>query len=128
MDADRKIKDRFQPFDTAGTTTSDRFLSRLEERMSMLDAVTQTEKSYRRIYRRALVAAVGIGFVAGSLFTLTVPYLKDFFARLFSEGSTVTLHPDQYTLIVWSAISLITILTTISAYNISVSLLKRNKR
>lgn len=103
-----------------------RFMDRLLDRMDAIETVRRENAALRRSNRTAMAIAATAGFIAGVIFTLLFPFIKDMAAGLAADmpdGDFLKLLCENYRLICWSVCGCVSVFISFNTYDIASSLL-----
>lgn len=113
---DEKIKDIFKEFDPE-LSSSFQFITKLQKNMEAMEIVRQYNETQKRRNKWAVAIAGICGFAMGVIMTLLLPFITDWVASIsFALSLPPTLN---FTYIVWLLIATVSVLTTVSVYEIA---------
>ncbi len=137
---DAKIKQLFSDFNP-DISSNVRFMSALRSRMNSVEMVKLHTAERRRRSKIAVMLSALAGFAAGVLLTLLMPYVTAYLAewhphipdmvsifRIDLNISFVRAITDHLTILAWTLAGIITVLTTLKTYSLSMSLLRTEQR
>lgn len=118
---DDKIKELFKGYEP-GLTSTATFMDGLERRLDAVALVKTRHEKLRARSRRALRVAMLAGFCAGFGTAMALP-------RITAALSGISLRlPEAYRMLpAWMAIATVTLLTSLSAYNLTLAIPARKK-
>ena len=123
---DDKLKNLFAGFQPP--LSSDReFMRSLERRLEAVEMVREHLAAERSRNRKAVVIAAMVGFVAGFLFSLALPYLSAMVADWklsLPSASPLNMVADNFQILAWLAIVMASTLFAVNAFELSTFLLK----
>lgn len=113
---DEKIKDIFKEFDPE-LSSSFQFITKLQKNMEAMEIVRQYNETQKRRNKWAVAIAGICGFAMGVIMTLLLPFITDWVASIsFALSLPPTLN---FTYIVWLLIATVSVLTTVSVYEVA---------
>lgn len=121
MMEDDKIKEMFSEFDPA-MAPDDEFMRRLGRNLEAVELVRAHNAAQRNRSRRAIAVAVAVGFVAGFLFSLALPWIGWAMAAITPDSGTLlrTL-ADNYLVAAWILIAATSVFMAVNAYELMLS-------
>lgn len=126
---DKEIRDLFETFNPE-LEPDFSFMSRLEHAMDSVELIREKQAIRRRHQRLAMAIAAAVGVLSGILMSLLFPWLWDSITAVHSNihhavacMSEPPLRPIYYCVV----IGLISVLTTVSAYDITLALQSRKE-
>lgn len=124
-----KLKDLFGNFNPE-LPSDFSFMAKLNHNLDRVEMIKKhnTEVASRR--KKAVVIAACVGFIAGFLFSLTLPYLGNVMANLqasLPSESTLRMLTDHYLTVAWLIIGGATAFISLNAYDLSLSLMKHRQ-
>lgn len=127
---DNNIRELFNDFNPL-ISDSDRFISRLQHQLDIVDIVKARSQTIHKATRRAAIIAGTTGFIAGFLLSMLLPHIATFVSRLNLNAYSLGLSVDVeniYATISWLLIGIISTFIAVNAYSLSLSLLNHSKQ
>jgi len=124
---DDKLRDLFSSFDPELTSGAD-FVAKLRCHLDSVEIVRRQTAELHRCNRNAVVIAACVGFIAGLLFSLAIPYIGQAMASLqlsLPQGSLFKSIADNYLIITWLMLGSAIVFISLNAYDVAQSLLKQ---
>ena len=123
---DDKIKDLFGNFDPELSSDS-LFMSRLQRNMDRVEFVHRHNAEQRSRNKKAVAIAAFIGFLIGSLFSLTLPYLGDALESMHLErpdSQFISFMSQYYLTLGLLIVGATSVFAAVNAYDLSLFLLR----
>ena len=123
---DDKLQSLFSCFEPE-LSSDTQFMRDLERNMDLVESVKAQNAESRSRNKKAVAIAALAGFIAGFLFSLSLPYLENFIASrkiMFPDNSLTGILADNFMLAVWMMIAGASVLVALNSYRISMTLLK----
>lgn len=123
---DDKIKDLFANFNPELSSDS-LFMNRLQRNMDRVELVHRHNAEQRSRNKKAVAIAAFIGFLIGSLFTLTLPYLGDALASMHIErpdSQFISFMSQYYLTLGLLIVGATSVFAAVNAYDLSLFLLR----
>lgn len=123
---DDKLKSMLTNFEPE-LSSDFQFMSKLERNLNSVEILKQHAAEVRSRNKKAVALAAILGFIAGLLFSLALPYLSSAVAEwqvTLPDDSMLNALADNFTIIAWIATGGISVLTALNTYEVSLSLLK----
>lgn len=122
-----KLKTLFS--DYAPKLTSDlRFIATLRRNLDSVEIIKRRTAELKAQTRRAVILASTAGFVAGLLFSMLIPHLKNLL-ELWMAGLSGNAMPaaitDHFSLIVWVITGAVAVVTSLNVYELSLAAASR---
>ena len=123
---DDRLKDLFGNFDpelSSGTA----FVDKLRRNLDSVEIVRRQTAELHRRNRKAVLIAACVGFIAGVLFSLILPYISHAMLSLqlaLPQGSVLKAVADNYLVITWLLFGTATAFISVNAYDVALSMLK----
>lgn len=120
-----KIKTLFGNFNPE-ISSGNRFVSRLERRLDSVEMVREHITKVRAQNRKAIAIASAVGFVAGFLFSLLLPWLGTVITEwqhTLADSSVLYAVADNYRTIAWILPAALSVFVALNTYEISLTLL-----
>lgn len=125
MDKD-KLTALFDAYDP-DLSSDNLFMARLENNLKAVETVKQQLEERQTQNRRAIIVAALCGFVFGVLSVLCYPFIATAIRSIATPASAAAQFMSDYgSTVIWSAISLMAVILTYSAYDITLSLSKQS--
>lgn len=119
----RQLFDNFDPELTSGV----QFFNKLERKLNSVEIIVKHNTEVRARNKKAVVIAACVGFIVGFLFSLALPYLNEAVANwkmTLPVDSIMHLFADNFTIIAWSIIGLVSVISSLNAFDLSRTLLQ----
>ncbi|MDE5983148.1 MAG: hypothetical protein K2M02_06900 [Duncaniella sp.] len=129
MKENDEIKELFAGFNPP-VGDSRNFMNRLSRNLDTIDLIKKHNIAVRRVNRMAAVIAVIAGFAAGVAATMLLPVLKAAVGTVEAPGISFFLMsaPDLVQTGLWLLVGVVSVLVTLSAYDVSAGLLKARQK
>lgn len=104
------------------------FMSKLQHHLDQVEMIKQHNSDIAVRRKKAVVIAACVGFIAGFLFSLVLPYITTLITDLqlsLPSGSTIQVIADNYLTIAWLIIGGFTVFISLNTYELSLSILSR---
>lgn len=101
------------------------FMARLEQRLDSVEFVKQQTAQVKARCRRAVVFAALVGFIAGFLCSLLLPYLQEAIANwqpTLPDNSFVNSLAANFNVIAWIIIAFTSVVAALNTYEFSLAL------
>ena len=119
----RHLFDNFDPELTSGV----QFFNKLERKLNSVEIIVKHNAEVRARNKKAVVIAACVGFIVGFLFSLALPYLNEAVANwkmTLPVDSFMHLFADNFTIIAWSIIGFVSVISSLNAFDLSRTLLQ----
>lgn len=126
MEEDR-IKEIFADFKPE-ISSDISFLARLQSNLDSVEMVRARNEAINKRTKLAVVIAACVGFIAGFLFSIALPYISTMLGNLinaFPQGVYTHALLDNTLTLTWILIGAATIFISLNTYNASLHLLTR---
>ena len=126
---DADLRNLFAGFEP-DLSSDTQFMRQLMSRLDSVELIKRHEVAMRARNRTATAIAAFVGFLAGCLLTLTLPYLNQVVSTLklsYHYESILTLPADNLAVISWILIGCISALSAIYVYNLTMFIFQRRE-
>lgn len=123
---DDKLKSLFSNFEPE-LSSDFQFMNRLQQNLNSVEIIKQHTAEVRARNKKAVAIAAIVGFIAGFLFSLSLPYLSDSVSNwqmTLPSESVLNTFANNFTIIAWLVIGGTSVLAALNTYEVSVSWLK----
>lgn len=107
------------------------FMNKLQRNLNAVEIIKQQTADVHSRNKKAVAIAAIVGFIVGSLFSLSLPYLSDVVSHwqlTLPSGSMLKTFANNFITIAWLVIGSTAVLAALNSYEISLSLLNTKKR
>ena len=122
---DDKLKDLFSNFNPE-ISSDFKFMDRLQQNIKSVELIKQQSAELRTRNKKAVAIAGIVGFIAGMLFSMALPYIGNAGSNInLSLPAGIILNlSDYYPVLAWAVVGGVSVLTALNTYEISLSLMK----
>lgn len=124
-----KLKDLFENFKPE-LSSDNLFMNKLKYNLDQVEMIRQHNMEIATRRKKAVVIAACTGFIVGFLFSLALPYFGNVMMNLQASlppESIIKMITDNYLIAGWLIIGGTAVFTSLNAYDLSLSLMKREK-
>ncbi len=124
---DDKFRELFQGFEPE-MKSDDLFMNRLQNRLDNVELVKARNDEVIHRSRIAVVVALVVGIVAGSLLSFAIPYISAYLQSLstdFASMPQIANISDHEIIITWGIVACATSILAYNSYILTFSLLKK---